>query len=110
VEAGRGRGGAGVGEIERCVEGEGSRAGGPHPDQRGTARAVRQRPSRGTRVQCGVSAQWGGAESLMSGARLATGMGRRRGARGAWADPGRNEVGRAQMNNNVLDLFKSISN
>jgi hypothetical protein len=49
----------------------------------------------GQRGRRDVSAQWGGAESLMSGARLAAGMGRWRGARGTWADPGRNEVGQA---------------
>jgi hypothetical protein len=100
----------GVGEIERRVEGEGSRAGEPSPDRWRTARAAWQRPGRDARGRRGVSAQWGDAGSLMSRARLAARMGQRRGARGAWADPGRNEVGQAEMNSNISDLFKSISN
>jgi hypothetical protein len=85
----RTEGGKGTEVRQHRAEGEGSRAGG--------IGEIRQR---------GLSAQWGGAESRTSGARLAAGMGQRRGASGAWVDPGRNEVGRAQMNNNVWDLFK----
>jgi hypothetical protein len=95
-----GRGRVRVEEIGRRVEGEGSRAGGLISTDEG------QHGRRGN----GPNAEWGGTESLTSGARLVARMGRRRGAHGAWADPGRNKVGRAQMNSNVWDLFKSISN
>jgi hypothetical protein len=82
---------------------------GPGPNWREIARAARQRLSRGASGRHDMSTQWGGTKSLMSGARLAVGRGQRRGVHGAWADPGRNEVGRAWMNSNIWDLFKSIS-
>jgi hypothetical protein len=46
----------------------------------------------------------------------ARGRGEKKGARGnkgagrAWADPGKNEVGRARMNSDDCELFKLISN
>jgi hypothetical protein len=65
----------------------------------------------GQRGQCGVSAQWGGVESLMSGAQLAAGEGGRRERRGARVgQPRKNELGRAQMNSDNFELFKWISN
>jgi hypothetical protein len=66
----------------------------------------RQRPGRDAHGRRDVSTQSGSAEPLMSRAWLAAGAGGRRGARGTWADPGRNGVGRARMNSDICNFFK----